>query len=125
MRVSFVTEGNCTGSFLFTQGTDHESKRNFCKNRFRTILELCQPNTTSQKLGGSFEKSCAVYDMIAVPNVVDPFPEDSKDPGRFLCEKTDDVCTCWYESFPGLVDWFRMPSSGDCKDVSTTDLLSS
>ncbi|CAJ2512231.1 Uu.00g052460.m01.CDS01 [Anthostomella pinea] len=102
--------------------------------RLRTVLNGCQTNTITAKTGGELHDGCAVF-AVQRTTGTEPwnpwFPQDMED---FLCRETnpflglgDDLkgsCTCWYNAYPGLVDYFKKPIGGcDASKVNKGDLV--
>ncbi|EQB57145.1 hypothetical protein CGLO_02782 [Colletotrichum gloeosporioides Cg-14] len=125
---------SCTGTFRFTLGKTDEEKRDYCRARFRTILNGCQTDTTTAKKGGILNKECGTYGVIASKD--NPFSMEKwyGDLGTLVCEDTLAVdgsplrgtCTCWYSNYPGLTEVYKMPPGKQCKsgDVNLKELFS-
>ncbi|KAF3811108.1 hypothetical protein GCG54_00010444 [Colletotrichum gloeosporioides] len=124
---------SCTGTFRFTLGKTDEEKRDYCRARFRTILNGCQTDMTTAKKGGILNAGCGTYGVIASKD--DPFSMEKwyGDLGTLVCEDTLAVdesplrgtCTCWYSNYPGLTEVYKMPPSKQCKsgDVNLKELF--
>ena len=62
MSVSFADNG-CQGSFEFGQGKTDGEEIQYCEDRFNKILNSCNTDTTSEKLGGTLTDGCAFYQL--------------------------------------------------------------
>lgn len=112
---------SCSGFFPFTLGNTDDEKRDYCKRRFRAILNGCGTDTT--KKGGTLVDGCRVYQIAVATN--NPFTTDElyKDKGELKCENPpkpiakglEETCTCYYTGYPGLIDFFERPASNLCE----------
>lgn len=130
----FDNMGSCTGVSAFGIGTNDSDKAQHCKDRFLPVLNGCQTNTITSKLGGLLQDVCIIATHQDDP---DPFAEKQwwYDMGDLRCEETNTTdiggsssplagtCTCWYLGYDYTTDVFKMPSSNNCSDVNLADLV--
>lgn len=131
------THQACMGTFQFAVGKNDQESIDHCKLRLGTILNGCQTDTTTAKLGGKLTDVCAQYYVTRAPPDERPFDNwfTVQDKGTFDCVPTDTsaiggdssplkgTCTCSYSGFSDQSDIFKMPQSNNCADVKVEDLL--
>lgn len=125
----------CVGNFHFGIGQSDQDKTDHCKKRLLTVLNGCQTDTITAKLGGKLQDVCAVYYVTVAPPDEQPFYGWFANPGRLSCAPTNTTllggdssplagtCTCSYPKFAGQTDVFKMPASNSCSDVKAKDLF--
>ncbi|KAH8909286.1 hypothetical protein BR93DRAFT_388432 [Coniochaeta sp. PMI_546] len=131
------THQACMGTFQFAVGKNDQDSIDHCKIRLRTILNGCQTDTTTAKLGGKLTDVCAQYYVTQAPPDEQPFDNwfTLQGKGTFDCVPTNTsaigsessplmgTCTCSYSGFSDQSDLFKMPPSNNCVDVKVEDLL--
>ncbi|KAF2163842.1 hypothetical protein M409DRAFT_56957 [Zasmidium cellare ATCC 36951] len=118
------THDACTGSF---NGTFE------CAKRFATILNGCQTDTITAKLGGTLSNVCAEYELTVVDEHTNPFADDEEPAGDFTCRDTTspvsetypNTCTCWMSERVDQTAVFVKPGDGVCdsRNVDQVDGL--
>ncbi|KAL4931665.1 uncharacterized protein BDV17DRAFT_288726 [Aspergillus undulatus] len=122
---AYFAGGACTGTVTWPPTGAGLRDTDLCMDRFRTVLNGCDTDTTDSKYGGSLQD---VYQLQAVgADSDDPTGTiPSGDHGGVECKDTDtsilgdsykDTCTCWYKDLPDQTDIFGLPKEGGCSDI--------
>ncbi|QIW96600.1 hypothetical protein AMS68_002118 [Peltaster fructicola] len=119
----YFKEDSCQGMFTFNKDD--------CTKNLMTVVDGCNTDTTTAKLGGVVTDVCAQYRITAKANPSDPNPFklqaiDSARLGDWKCEDMPNpinsrflanTCQCYFTGQATVTDQFDKPSSGNCQDI--------
>lgn len=120
---TYFKETFCMGIYTFE--TDS------CKTMLHRIVDNCNTDTNTPKLGDSIDDVCAEYRISGNKNPTDPNSFQLQNQvdermGDWTCKDMPNAinspsfansCECYYSGQATVTDQFDKPSSGNCKDI--------